>query len=102
MEFSKQDIILESWKTLKQHLGLWIMIILFIFAVSLAISTVQEKLFDDITAQTILFSVSAYLFQAGINLGMLKIAINIQNNNEAEFKHVFGSFHIPIAWPARS
>ena len=53
---------------------------------SIVISNLQEKLFENITAQTILFTVSAYLFQAGINLGTLKIAMNIQNDNEAEFK----------------
>ena len=98
MEFSKRDIIFESWQTLKRHLSLWILIMLFIFALNIAISTVQEKLLDNITTQTVIFIVAAYLFQAGINLGMLKIALNIYNNVETNFKQIFGSFHLLLTY----
>ena len=49
MEFSKRDIILGSWLTLKNHLWLWILIMLFIFCLNIIISTVQERLLDNIT-----------------------------------------------------
>ena len=94
MEFSKRDIILDSWQTLKNHLGLWLLIMLFIFCINIIISIVQERLLDNITAQTILFIIAAYLFQAGLNLGMLKIALNIHKDSEVEFYQVFGSFHM--------
>ena len=98
MEFSKRDIILETWNTLKEHLGLWILIMLFIFILNIIISTVQDKLLEDITIQTILFTVAAYLFQAGIGLGMLKIALNIHNGIETGFNHVLGSFHLLVTY----
>ena len=94
MEFSKKDIILNSWKAFKEHVGLWMLIMLFIFCLNLFISTVQEKLLDNITTQTILFIIAAFLFQSGLNLGMLKLAMSIHENKEAKFKHIFGSFHI--------
>ena len=52
MEFSKRNIILESWQVLKGHLGLWILIMLFVFAFNIAISTVQEQLLNDVLAGT--------------------------------------------------
>jgi len=94
MELSKRNIILGCWQALKRHLGLWMLIMLFIFGINIIISTVQEKLLDNITTQTIIFMVSAYLFQAGLNLGMLKMALNIHREKEVGFNQVFGSFHV--------
>ncbi|WP_374960328.1 hypothetical protein, partial [Gilvibacter sp.] len=96
MDFSKRKIILSSWQMLKSHLGLWILIMLFIFCLNLIISSAQEKLLDNITTQTILFTVAAYLFQAGLNLGMLKIALNIHGEKEVGFNQVVGSFHMLV------
>ena len=94
MEFSKKDIILKSWNVLMGHMGLWILIMLFIFSLNIITSIVQEKLLEDITAQAILFIVAAYLFQSGLNLGMLKVALNIHNKIEVDFGQIFGSFHL--------
>jgi uncharacterized membrane protein len=71
---------------------------LFIFSLNIIISTVQEKLLDSITTQTVLFTVSACLFQAGLNLGMLKIALNIHGEKEASLNQVFGSFHMLLVY----
>ncbi len=98
MDFSKREIILNSWQMLKSHFGLWILIMLFIFCLSIIISTIQEKLLENITTQTILFTVSAYLFQAGLNLGMLRIALNIHRDKEAGLNQIFGSFHMLIVY----
>ena len=98
MEFSKRDIILGSWQTLKEHLGLWILLMLFIFCLNIIISIIQEKLMNDITAQTIIFTVAAYLFQAGINLGMLRIALNIHQKKEVGFNQIVGSFHMLVTY----
>lgn len=98
MEFSKREIIQRSWQALKGHLGLWMLIMLFIFSINIIISIVQNKLLVDITAQTILFIISAFLFQAGINLGMLRIALNINNVKEVGFNQIFGSFHMLIPY----
>ena len=98
MDFSKREIILNSWQMLKSHLGLWVLIMLFIFFLNVIISTIQEKLLDSITTQTILFTISAYLFQAGLSLGMLKIALNIYGEKEVGLNQVFGSFHMLIVY----
>ena len=98
MDFSKREIIFNSWQMLKSHLGLWVLIMLFIFCLNIIISAVQEKLLDNITTQTILFTVAAYLFQAGLNLGILKIALNIHREKEVGLNQVFGSFHMLIVY----
>ena len=98
MEFSKYNIIKTSWEGLKRHLGLWILIMLFVFCFNIIISIVQDRLLDNITTQTILFTVAAYLFQAGLNLGMLKIAINTHKDKEVEFNQVFGSFDVLVPY----
>ena len=94
MEFSKRDIIIKSWNAQMGYLGLWILIMLFIFSLNIITSIIQEKLLEDITTQAILFIVAAYLFQSGINLGMLRVALNIHNKIEVGFGQIFGSFHL--------
>ena len=74
------------------------LIMLLVFCLNIAISVVQEKLINNITIQTILFTMAAYLFLAGLNLGMLKIALNFQMEKEAEFNQIFGSFHMLISY----
>ena len=98
MEFSKRKIILNSWNTMKKHLGLWMLIMLLIIGFNLLLGNIQDELFGKITLQTALFSIAAYLFQMGLNLGMLRIALNINNTNETSLKDLVGSFHMLIPY----
>ena len=96
MEFSKREIITSSWNIMKPHLSLLILAILFIFGLNLLLSALQEEILSDIKAQSILFTIAAYLFQMGLNLGMLRISLNIINNKEVNFSQLFGSFDVLI------
>ena len=98
MEFSKREIITSSWNIMKPHLSLLILAILFIFGLNLLLSTLQEEILGDIKAQSILFTIAAYLFQMGLNLGMLRISLNIINNKEVNFSQLFGSFDVLIPY----
>ena len=98
MEFSKRKIILSSWDIMKNNLGLWIFIMLLVFGLNLFLSAIQDELFGEITPQSIIFTIAAYLFQMGLNLGMLRIALNINNTNKAILKDLIGSFHMLIPY----
>ena len=98
MEFSKREIITSSWNIMKPHLSLLILAILFIFGLNLLLSALQEEMLGDIKAQSILFTIAAYLFQMGLNLGMLRISLNIINNKEVNFSQLFGSFDVLIPY----
>ena len=98
MEFSKREIITSSWNIMKPHLSLLILAILFIFGLNLLLSALQEEILGDIKAQSILFTIAAYLFQMGLNLGMLRISLNIINNKEVNFSQLFGSFDVLIPY----
>ena len=98
MEFSKREIITSSWNIMKPHLSLLILAILFIFGLNLLLSSLQEEILGDIKAQSILFTIAAYLFQMGLNLGMLRISLNIINNKEVNFSQLFGSFDVLIPY----
>ena len=80
MEFSKREIITSAWNIMKPHLGLLILAMLFVFGLYLILSALQEVLLGDITYQSVLFTIAAYLFQMGLHLGMLRITLNIINN----------------------
>ena len=98
MEFSKREIITSAWNMMKPHLRLLILAILFIFGLNLLLSALQEEILSDIKAQSILFTIAAYLFQMGLNLGMLRISLNIINNKEVNFSQLFGSFDVLIPY----
>ena len=83
---------------MKKHLGLWMLIMLLIVGLNLLLSNIQEELLGKITLQTILFTIAAYLFQMGLNLGMLRIALNINNTNETSLKDLVRSFHMLIPY----
>jgi len=83
---------------MKPHLSLLILAILFIFGLNLLLSALQEEILGDIKAQSILFTIAAYLFQMGLNLGMLRISLNIINNKEVNFSQLFGSFDVLIPY----
>lgn len=98
MEFSKKEIIISSWNIMKNHLSLLILIILFIFGLNLLLSVIQDKILGEITAQSILFTAAAYLFQMGLSLGMLRIYLKIIREKEVDFGQLFGSFHLLISY----
>ena len=98
MEFSKKEIITGAWNILKPNLGLMVLAIVFIFSLNLMLGIVQDRLLQDVTLQSILFTVAAYLFQMGLNLGMLRICLNLIYNKDGDFSQLFGSFHLLIPY----
>ena len=98
MELSKKEIIISSWTIMKKHLVLMAIIVLFIFSLNILLSIIQERLLDEITYQSILFIMAAYLFQIGLNLGFLRICLNMINNTEVNFSLLFSSFHMLISY----
>ena len=83
---------------MKKHLGLWMLIMLLIIGLNLLLGSVQDELLGKITPQTVLFTIAAYMFQMGLNLGMLRIALNINNTIETNLKDLVGSFHMLIPY----
>jgi len=98
MEFSKKEIIIGAWNILRPGLGLMVLVIAFIFSLNLALGIVQDRLLQNVTPQSILFTIAAYLFQMGLNLGMLQICLNLTYNKDVDFSQLFSSFHLLIPY----
>ena len=98
MELSKKEIIISSWNIMKKHMALMAIIVLFVFSLNILLTIIQERLLDEITYQSILFIMAAYLFQIGLNLGFLRICLNMINNAEVNFSLLFSSFHMLISY----
>jgi len=98
MEISKKEIIVSSWKIMKSHLPLMIAIVLFIITLNIILSIIQEKLLGTATLQSIIFVIAAYLFLMGLNLGLLRICLNMINNVDVDFSLLFSSFHMLISY----
>jgi len=83
---------------MKSHLPLMIAIVLFIITLNILLSIVQEKLLGTATYQSIIFVMAAYLFLMGLNLGLLRICLNIIDNVDVDFSLLFSSFHMLISY----
>jgi len=112
MDFSKREIITTAWHQTKNNLLLlvitntvYLMIILLLLQVftfmlpGLAENLISEKTAQIFNMQTptlqqLLFIIAATLFVTGINLGFLKICINIFKNKQVGIKQLFESFDI--------
>ena len=98
MNFSKREIITSSWNILKPNLGILVLVILTIFCLNLFLGIIQDRLLEDLTPQSILFTVAASLFQMGLNLGMLRIYLNLIHNQDGAFPQLIGSFYLLIPY----
>ena len=65
----------------------------FYFSILFPINYLQGIL-PPLTFQHIMFSISAFLFLKGTELGYLLICLNIINKKPIEFRHLFSIFHI--------
>ena len=98
MNFSKREIITSSWNILKPNLGILVLVILTIFCLNLFLGIIQDRLLEDLTPQSILFTVAASLFQMGLNLGMLRIYLNLIHKQDGAFPQLIGSFYLLIPY----
>ena len=98
MEFSKSYIIKSSWDIVKSNLSLLILAMLIIFGINLSLGMIQDRLLEDLSFQSIVFSVAAYLFQMGLNLGIIRICLNLFYKKESGINQIFGSFHLLISY----
>ena len=102
MQLDKRKIFFDSWQILKSNLGLWVLIMLFMLMVNLIISSIQGEIIRNITIQSAMFTISGYLFQAGLNLGTIKIALNMINNKKVGFVNIFENFHLLFRYVSAS
>ena len=102
MQLDKRKIFFDSWQILKSNLGLWVLIMLFMLMVNLIISSIQGEIIRNITIQSAMFTISGYLFQAGLNLGTIKIALNMINNKKVGFINIFENFHLLFRYVSAS
>ena len=112
MEFSKREIITTAWHQTKNNLPLlvitntiYLMIILSLLQIfTFMLPGLTENLISENTSQIfniqtptlqqLLFIIAAILFVTGINLGFLKICINIFKKERIGIKQLFESFDV--------
>jgi uncharacterized membrane protein len=116
MEFSKKEIISTSWLQTKTNLPILVIITTIYLMIILALLQIFTFMLPDLsenlisenptqifniqipTLQQILFIISSILFVIGINLGFIKICINIFKKENINIKHLFGSFDILLPY----
>ena len=98
MKFSKKEIIIKSWNQILPNISLLILCVGFIFFINILLGMIQDRLLEDLTIQSIIFTSSSYLFQMGLSLGLIRIYLNIYSNNQISFSQIFGSFHLLLSY----
>lgn len=94
MNFTYREIIKESWRALKDNISIWILIMLFMLFLNLLISSIQEQMLGQLSLRGIIFIIASYLFQAGISLGLVSLALNIYRGEAVSFSQIFENFHL--------
>ena len=96
-KISKEDLIKESWNIIfPSYMLFFIVLMIFWFCLQIMLSTIQSNILENINPQSVLFIISAYLFQMGLGLGFYKICLNIVQQKEINFKQLFASFYLLI------
>ncbi len=98
MKLSKKEIIIKSWNQILPNLSLLILCVGFIFFINLVLGGIQDKILENLSLQSIIFTISSYLFQMGLSLGLIRIYLNLYKNEEAQFSQIFGSFHLLLSY----
>jgi len=116
MEFSKKEIITTAWLQTKTNLPILIIITTIYLMIILALLQIFTFMLPDLsenlisensaqifniltpTLQQLLFIIAAILFMIGINLGFIKICINIFKKENINIKQLFGSFDILLPY----
>ena len=98
MGLSKNEIIIRSWNIIKEHLPVLVLSVLFMFTLNIIFSIVQERIMAETTYRSIIFISAAFLFQIGLNLGMVRISLNMIQKNNVYFSLIFSSFHMLISY----
>ena len=113
MDFSKKEIILTSWNKTKNNISIllsasmiYLLAIIILFQI---FSIMSPEFIEDIIVnnlipsfqlsfQQILFIIAALLFITGLNLGFIKICLNIYYNKESSPTQLLKSFHVLIPY----
>jgi hypothetical protein len=98
MKFSKKEIIITSWNQILPNLSLLILCMSFILFINIILGVLQEKLLEDLSAQSIIFTISSYMFQGGLGLGVISIYLNLYNNKVVKFVQIFESFNLLFSY----
>ena len=98
MEFSKRKILYESWGFVKENLSFLIMVVLILGGINLLMSIVQNSIFEETGVQGWIFIIAANLFQMGLSLGIVHIALNILDKRDIAISQMFQSFHLLLPY----
>lgn len=98
MKFSKKEIIIKSWNQILPNLSLLILCVGFIFFINIVLGGIQDKILENLSLQSIIFTISSYLFQMGLSLGLIRIYLNLFKNEKTRFSQIFGSFHLLLPY----
>lgn len=95
--FSKREALNFGWDKMKENVGLLVLVTLFTFLVSFG-STYFESFLEDFSFLKNLYGLVFVVIGAVIQMGFIKIAIKIHDNQGAEFSDLFSTFHLILKY----
>ena len=98
MEFSKREILKESWQAAKENISFLITVVLILGGINILVSIVQNSILEETGVQAWVFIIASNLFQMGVSLGVVRVALNILDKKENSIALMFGSFHLLLPY----
>ena len=98
MEISNKQIILKSWELLIKNLSFVMMIFLIVISFHLILSQIQSVFTSTNSINNYIFIIASHLFLQGINLGIIRVSLNIVNGKNRNLADLFSCFNILLSY----
>jgi uncharacterized membrane protein len=91
-EFSKTDALRFGWSTMRSNLGFFIGLLIVVGIAFFVPNMITKLLMKNSRILSIIISISSWIFNVVIYLGLIRISLRFCNNKKAKFTELFSCF----------
>ena len=94
--FSKKEAISYGWKTTKANFKFFILLMLSLFAINVFPGILRDNITDKNSLIAFLISIISWILQLIVGLGLIKIALEIQDHKKTRYSDLFSESHMVV------
>ncbi len=95
--FSKKEAISYGWKTTKANFKFFVLLMLSLFALNILPGMIRQSITPDKNSLiAFLISIASWILQLLVGLGLIKIALEVQDHKKTHYSDLFSQSHMII------
>lgn len=94
--FSKTEAISYGWKTTKANFKFFVLLMLSLFAINVFPGMLRDNITDKNSLIAFLISIISWILQLIVGLGLIKIALEIQDHKKTHYSDLFSESHMVV------